>query len=94
MFSGLELLLMEHGIARAMKSFNALSGLSCYGIQDAAYCRTWTFQCPHGLKLLLERAHAEMVELRFNALMGLSCYGKNLQYFKFFMILFMHTCYL
>ena len=30
MFSGLELLLMEHGIARAMKSFNALSGLSCY----------------------------------------------------------------
>ena len=32
------------------------------------------FQCPHGLKLLLERAHAEMVELRFNALMGLSCY--------------------
>ena len=46
------------------------------------------FQCPHGLKLLLERAHAEMVELRFNAIMGLSCYGKNVQYFKFFMILF------
>ena len=35
------------------------------------------FQCPHGLKLLLERAHAEMVELRFNALMGLSCYVKT-----------------
>ena len=30
----------------------------------------------------------------FNALMGLSCYGKNVQYFKFFMILFMHPCYL
>ena len=30
----------------------------------------------------------------FNALTGLSCYGKNVQYFKFFMILFMHTCYL
>ena len=29
----------------------------------------------------------------FNALMGLSCYGKNVQYFKFFMILFMHPCY-
>ncbi len=24
----------------------------------------------------------------FNALMGLSCYSKNVQYFKFFMILF------
>ena len=32
--------------------------------------------------------------LCFNALMGLSCYCKNVQYFKFFMILFMHTCYL
>ena len=31
---------------------------------------------------------------RFNALSGLSCYCKNVQYFKFFMILFMHTCYL
>ena len=30
----------------------------------------------------------------FNALSGLSCYSKNVQYFKFFMILFMHTCYL
>ena len=30
----------------------------------------------------------------FNALSGLSCYGKNAQYFKFFMILFIHTCYL
>ena len=30
----------------------------------------------------------------FNALTGLNCYGKNVQYFKFFMILFMHTCYL
>ena len=32
--------------------------------------------------------------LCFNALTGLSCYSKNVQYFKFFMILFMHTCYL
>ena len=30
----------------------------------------------------------------FNALMGLSCYRKNVQYFKFFMILFMYPCYL
>ena len=52
------------------------------------------FQCPHGLELL----HADQVdgipEKGFNALMGLSCYGKNVQYFKFFMILFMHPCYL
>ena len=33
-------------------------------------------------------------DIRVNALSGLSCYGKNVQYFKFFMMLFMHTCYL
>ena len=35
-----------------------------------------------------------LTSLCFNALTGLNCYGKNVQYFKFFMILFMHTCYL
>ena len=52
------------------------------------------FQCPHGLELLLGNAILTASKLSFNALMGLSCYGKNVQYFKFFMILFMHPCYL
>ena len=47
------------------------------------------FQCPLGLELLLDPSAAALkVEVSFNALSGLSCYGKNVQYFKFFMILF------
>ena len=38
--------------------------------------------------------HLHIGSRYFNALMGLSCYCKNVQYFKFFMILFMHPCYL
>ena len=77
----------------------------------------FTFQCPHGLELLLEVSAIMVISLvcfnaltglscyytgtlrydtqfGFNALTGLSCYRKNVQYFKFFMILFMHPCYL
>lgn len=39
-------------------------------------------------------ANIGVILKRFNALSGLSCYSKNVQYFKFFMMLFMHTCYL
>ena len=59
-------------VTSLFSGFNALSGLSCYVMQDAP----------------------TLMVLSFNALSGLSCYGKNAQYFKFFMILFMHTCYL
>ena len=52
------------------------------------------FQCPHGLELLPDLADSAFDVNSFNALTGLSCYSKNVQYFKFFMILFMHTCYL
>ena len=55
---------------------------------------TAVFQCPHGLELLPRHASDQRQPERFNALMGLSCYCKNVQYFKFFMILFMHTYYL
>ena len=53
------------------------------------------FQCPHGLELLQPLSLSPLHHIScFNALTGLSCYSKNVQYFKFFMILFMHTCYL
>ena len=47
------------------------------------------FQCPLGLELLrYVLDQQELMRTGFNALTGLSCYGKNVQYFKFFMILF------
>ena len=75
--------------------FNALMGLSCYEKFASALDLIHVFQCPHGLELLPgDESAAWQVYACFNALMGLSCYGKNVQYFKFFMILFMHPCYL
>ena len=74
--------------------FNALMGLSCYLCQwhqDLGYN---SFNALMGLSCYDFKTMKELYERRFNALMGLSCYGKNVQYFKFFMILFMHTCYL
>ena len=54
------------------------------------YC----FNALTGLSCYIFTPAREQQTWRFNALTGLSCYGKNTQYFKFFMILFMHTCYL
>ena len=72
----------------------APDGLSCYFILRKWRIQTGRFQCPHGLELLLLLSAAVCLSVSFNALTGLSCYDKNVQYFKFFMILFMHTCYL
>ena len=69
--------------------FNALTGLSCYGMLDfiqnifsgvSMPSRAWVVT-PAGITV---RQGCRS----FNALTGLSCYGKNVQYFKFFMILF------
>lgn len=75
-------------------SFNALMGLSCYWAWSIADGSNRCFNALTGLSCYSE--HAIFVEMGtgFNALSGLSCYGKNAQYFKFFMILFIHTCYL
>ena len=69
-------------------------GLSRYSIKPTIITKDGKFQCPYGLELLLYVIVCQLQLYSFNALMGLSCYGKNVQYFKFFMILFMHTCYL
>ena len=76
--------------------FNALSGLSCYGSKEgwngtaAGYV-----SMPSRAWVVTRSQHQPHLHLMsFNALSGLSCYGKNAQYFKFFMMLFMHTCYL
>ena len=75
--------------------FNALTGLNCYEDEALESLSPITFQCPLGLELLREvQQETFLSQWRFNALSGLNCYGKNAQYFKFFMILFMHTCYL
>ena len=52
------------------------------------------FNALTGLSCYHKEALNEFEKQCFNALTGLSCYSKNVQYFKFFMILFMHTCYL
>ena len=68
--------------------FNALSGLSCYTVQSLASAQCISFNALTGLSCYerVRIGHAE--NNGFNALTGLSCYGKNVQYFKFFMILF------
>ena len=72
-----------------LKRFNALTGLSCYARSTFTPSAVTEFQCPHGLELLLQHLSLLLHRfVRFNALTGLSCYGKNVQYFKFFMILF------
>ena len=76
------------------RGFNALMGLSCYLCQwhqDLGYN---SFNALMGLSCYSTEPNLLRTVWCFNALMGLSCYGKNVQYFKFFMILFMHTCYL
>ena len=75
-------------------SFNALMGLSCYKKKGMKTQRTWCFNALMGLSCYTIEHTRTLLYNCFNALMGLSCYGKNVQYFKFFMILFMHTCYL
>ena len=93
---GLELLPCSDSFSKGYpQCFNALTGLSCYSLPHRRSRALKSFQCPHGLELLRWNAPSSRSCIWcFNALTGLSCYGKNTQYFKFFMILFMHTCYL
>ena len=59
-------------------SFNALMGLSCYVESGKQAVQQSTFQCPHGLELLLLLQMQRRLEMDcFNALMGLSCYLTN-----------------
>ena len=78
--------------------FQCPHGLELLPVAGTLLIPMLMFQCPHGLELLRRRVSARCCQtvsaLRFNVLMGLSCYCKNVQYFKFFMILFMHPCYL
>ena len=55
---------------------------------------TTRFNALSGLSCYFVIVSLSLYQICFNALSGLSCYSKNVQYFKFFMILFMHTCYL
>ena len=92
--SGLSCYLRKHFYKPWKRCFNALMGLSCYSKHWIRLQFLSKFQCPHGLELLLLFFGYWIAGASFNALMGLSCYCKNVQYFKFFMILFMHPCYL
>ena len=74
--------------------FQCPHGLELLPTKSQSLIRWLLFQCPHGLELLHYLLLHRVCFWRFNALTGLSCYSKNVQYFKFFMILFMHTCYL
>ena len=92
---GLELLLaFVVKFGKSDKSFNALMGLSCYLIPECYKAVKESFNALMGLSCYNSLYVFILVLTSFNALMGLSCYGKNVQYFKFFMILSMHTCYL
>ena len=75
-------------------SFNALMGLSCYIKEVCQRLYDSSFNALMGLSCYQTVNQMPTQPERFNALMGLSCYCKNVQYFKFFMILFMHPCYL
>ena len=76
------------------RCFNALTGLSCYS-EHAIFVEMGTgFNALSGLSCYSTEWENVLRVRSFNALSGLSCYGKNAQYFKFFMILFIHTCYL
>ena len=74
--------------------FNALTGLSCYQVKCMFLIKQKCFNALTGLSCYQLFGCTRISLCRFNALTGLSCYSKNVQYFKFFMILFMHTCYL
>ena len=84
-----------HVNSRFTGCFNALSGLSCYpGLLAGRWSNTGCFNALSGLSCYRNLGIRKADEASVNALSGLSCYSKNVQYFKFFMILFMHTCYL
>ena len=93
---GLELLrvILPPNFTDVYLGFNALSGLSCYWISSSLRLRLSRFNALSGLSCYDEYDGFAIKVMSFNALSGLSCYGKNAQYFKFFMMLFMHTCYL
>ena len=92
---GLELLLNLLLQFRLIFLFQCPHGLELLPVPKNMIFAILMFQCPHGLELLLNwPSIVAAVPKSFNALMGLSCYCKNVQYFKFFMILFMHPCYL
>ena len=79
---------------REAEAFQCPHGLELLRGTETLLIEIFGFQCPHGLELLRFFFFQFDLVKSFNALMGLSCYGKNVQYFKFFMILFMHPCYL
>ena len=85
---GLELLQILPTLIFARMCFNALSGLSCYTVQSLASAQCISFNALTGLSCYFSNAVTGNCIKSFNALTGLSCYGKNVQYFKFFMILF------
>ena len=92
---GLELLRPATCNLIAMRiCFNALMGLSCYdGMQ--VIVNSYVVSMPSWAWVVTFLGYSVYADgTSFNALMGLSCYCKNVQYFKFFMILFMHPCYL
>ena len=85
----------KHHVPELERSFNALMGLSCYLYGPALHAdMPLRFNALMGLSCYAIAPRSGRTATGFNALMGLSCYGKNVQYFKFFMILFMHPCYL
>ena len=61
-------------------SFNALTGLSCYGYSESKDGYPVEFQCPHGLELLLVPPDISISIRCFNALTGLSCYSCPIQF--------------
>ena len=69
-------------------SFNALTGLSCYERVRIGHAENNGFNALTGLSCYFVIVSLSLYQICFNALTGLSCYGKNVQYFKFFMILF------
>ena len=92
---GLELLLKFVPAHTLPPMFQCPLGLELLRKFWKLFHKIFKFQCPLGLELLRYKCHrAKDQGICFNALSGLSCYGKNVQYFKFFMMLFMHTCYL
>ena len=68
--------------------FNALTGLSCYQKSTRGVRTDSGFNALTGLSCYSKLLVRLYDFPSFNALTGLSCYGKNVQYFKFFMILF------
>ena len=79
---------------RGQALFAGFEHLRCYCYYSFMENRILCFNALTGLSCYMRETKHTAVLQCFNALTGLSCYDKNVQYFKFFMILFIHTCYL